>query len=514
MKKKKIGKIFLVGAGPGNPQLITVLGKELVEKADVIMYDALIGSRILDWARPDAEKIFVGKAKELQGEKVKTVSQSRINQLMVQKVKQGHHVVRLKGGDPLIFARGGEEAEYLVEKGVSVEIIPGITAALGAFASLGIPVTHRECASDVSFITGHEDPKKDESRLDYALLAQFKGTLIFYMGLGRLKEICASLVREGKNLNTPVVVVEWTTTPLERWVDGNLKTITSRVKKEKLKSPCLILVGEVIARRIHTQLKKQKPLIGKSILVTRAKTQSGSLRDRLENLGAQILMLPTIRFEDPSWTSVDKAIVELSKKQYDWVIFTSQNGVEFFDKRLDKKKKDWRLLSGSKVACIGKATANSLKEHGVRADLVPNKYVAEDLFRVLKQKVSLKEKRFLLLRGDLSRPYLKDALKKAGALVKEVVVYKTKPESRPSAKLVKQLKDGFVDFVPFSSSSSVENLLDLIGNNGKKPIHSKTKIISIGPITSKTVKSRGLKVFKQAREYSIDGVVEAILSCK
>lgn len=492
----------MVGAGPGDPELITQRGRKLIETADVILYDALISPRLLDYAKDGAEKIFVGKA---QGESSR---QDFINGLLAKKAFAGKNVVRLKGGDPLVFGRGGEEAEFLASKKISVEVVPGVTAAFGALASLLVPVTHRKCSSQLALITGHEDPLKKFSGLDYQNLAKFEGTLIFYMGVGRLAQICSELIRHGKKESAPCLVVRWASTPNEEVVAGTLKDIVRKVIARKLESPSLIIVGEAVRHTVKTRSTKDRPLFGKKILITRAAKQSSGLRDQLQNLGAEVISAPVIQFLPPSWAPVDKAIEGLKKKQFDWVIFTSQNGVDFFADRLHTKSKDWRLLSGVKVAVIGSATAERLREKGIRADLVPKQFVAESLFAALK-KLSIKGKRFLLLRGDLARPYLRQALQKAGAKVTEVVVYRTKPEKAPASSIIRKIKESGVDYIPFTSSSSVDNFVKSMGLSW---VNGKTKIISIGPVTSRTLKEHGLKVHREAKQFTIDGLVDAI--CK
>jgi len=512
--KKKIGKVYLVGAGPGDARLITVRGKQLLRSADVVLYDALINRRLLEEVKDSAEKIFVGKVseqKEVYDMKPSgVVSQEKINQLIAKKAKQGKEVVRLKGGDPLIFARGGEEAEYLLKQKIAVEFVPGVTAALSAFAALGVSATHRDHASQIIFVTGHEDPKKEKSSLDYQALAKIKGTLVFYMGIGRLKKICQELISNGKSNKTPVIVARWITTPLEQWVEGTLSNIDQKVKKAKLTSPCLIIVGEVVKNALRKKLKQERPLLGKRVLVTRAKSQSSSLKNQLQDLGAEVVSMPMFQFKEPtSWKPVDLAIKKLDQHHYDWVIFTSHNGIIYFDQRLEQQKKDWRVLSQAKVACVGEATRKVLRQMGVRADLVPKKYVAEALFQELKRKEKLKGKRVLLLRGNLARPYLNQALKKEGALVDEAVVYHTVAEKKPVKALVEQVKRGDVDFIPFTSSSNVDHFFNFVSNGKSRKLTA--KIISIGPMTSKTIKSYGMKVHKQSDPHTVEGIVKSIV---
>ncbi|MBI4970611.1 MAG: uroporphyrinogen-III C-methyltransferase [Candidatus Omnitrophica bacterium] len=502
MIRKKSGAVFLVGAGPGDPELVTLRGLKLIESADVILYDALVSPRLLEYAKDNVEKIFVGKA---HGESSR---QSAINDLMVQKARAGKMLVRLKGGDPMVFGRGGEEIEFLIAKKIAVEVVPGITAAFGAFASLVIPVTHRKYASQLALMTGHADPAKKLSGLDYENLARFDGTLIFYMASSRLAQICRELIRRGKKPDTPCVVVRWATTPLEESISGTLKNIFGKVRPRGLESPSLIIVGDVVRHRLTTDKFKTRPLFGKKILITRSAKQSLRLRDKLERLGAEVISLPAIRFSAPVWGPVDEAIGGLENKDFDWVVFTSQNGVDFFSDRLSAKSKDWRILAGAKIAVIGSATAERLAEKGIRPDLIPPKFVAESLFAALK-KHNIKGKRFLLLRGDLARPYLREVLKKAGAIVKEVVVYRTFPEKAPSAAVLRNIKACGVDFIPFTSSSSVENF---VKSTGSSWLDGKTKIVSIGPVTSRTLKNYGLKVYREAKQFTIDGLIDAI--CK
>ena len=503
MGKKKVGIVYLVGAGPGDPELITVRGRRLIESADVIMYDALVNTQILNWAKEGAEKIFVGKA---HGESSR---QHSINQMLVSKARLGNNVMRLKGGDPLVFGRGGEEAEFLASKKIPVEVIPGITAAFGALASRLIPITHRKLSSQLALITGHEDPSKKISGPDYKNLAHFEGTLIFYMGVGRLAQICEELIRYGKNPETPCLVIRWATTPHEETVLGTLNNIVQKARARKLESPSLIIVGEVVRQGLTVNKKQSRPLFGKKVLVTRALKQASSLSDKLQALGAEIVHLPTIRFLAPSWPPVDRAIHGLEKQAFDWVIFTSQNGVDFFADRLTQRSKDWRVFAGVKVACMGQSTADRLREKGICADFVPREFVAEALFAGLKKKYPLKGRRFLLLRGDLARPFLRKALRKEGAKVSEIVIYRTVPEKMKGTQALNELKAGGIDFIPFTSSSSAENFLKITGNPSSL-LNGKTKIISIGPITSRTLRQHGLKVYRQAKRYDIDGLIKAM----
>lgn len=509
----------MTGAGPGDPELLTLRAKHVIESADVILYDALVSPRVLDWAPENCEKIFVGKAHGslvaadsfAKKQRLKPLLQTEINQLMLKFARAGKTIVRLKGGDPLMFGRGGEEAEFLAKHGIAVEIIPGITAAFGAFASLAIPVTHREYASQVALITGHEDPSKKVSGLNYDNLAAFEGTLVFYMGVGRLDQIVKELIARGRDPKTPVLIARMATTPEEEILTGTLKDIAGKVRKKKLQPPCLIMIGKAARHHIEQKLRESRPLFGKKVLISRAAAQGSKLKDRLERLGAETVHVPATKFSDPDWKPVDRAIRDLENRKYDWVVFTSQNGADFFDKRLRAKSKDWRVLAGTKIAAIGEATAKRLREQGVRSDLIPKKFVAEELFAELARRNAVKGKRFLLLRGDLARPYLRKELKKAGAGVTEAVVYRTVPEKSGRGRLKNILGDGAVDFVPFTSSSSVESFISLSGKSAFSRMNGKTKIISIGPVTTGTLKKHGIKVHRQAKRFDIEGIVEAIL---
>ncbi len=501
--KQNKGKVILVGAGPGDPALITVKGMDCIRKADVLVYDFLANEKFLDHCTPNAERIYVGKK---GGDH--TLSQDEINQLLINKSKEGKLVVRLKGGDPLIFGRGGEEILALQKQDINFEVVPGITAGTAALTYTGIPGTHRGDATSISFITGHEDPTKEKSGLNWQAIAKMNGTLVFYMGVKNLPSIVDQLLAHGKPADTPVALVRWGTTPNQETIQGNLADIASIARRENFKPPALIIVGEVVDYRPKMNWFERLPLFGKRIVVTRARAQSSDLVQELGSLGAEVIEFPTIKIVPPdSWGPLDHAIKNL--QQYDWVIFTSVNGVESFEQRLVHLGFDARKLGHIKVAAIGPATAERIQKMGVRADIQPEKFVAESLIEALNQQALVEKNKFLLPRADKARSLLKDALIKAGASVDEIVAYQTIIESNHRKDVLQKLKNGNLDLITFTSSSTVKNFVDIVGNDHLSLLKD-VPIASIGPITKKTADQYGLKTELMPEEYTIPGLIEEI----
>ncbi len=504
MKKKLIGKVYLIGAGPGDPRLLTLRGKEILENCDVVVYDYLAPSELLTLSR-NARKIYVGK----KGTTKSSRTQSAINRLLKRLAKQGKTVARLKGGDPFIFGRGGEEALFLQNKKIPFEVVPGVTAALGAAAYAGIPLTHREWASQVTFVTAHEDPAKKKSVIRWEALAHTRGTLVFYMGAKALPQAVKKLVENGLAKNTPVAVIQWATTPGQRVVEGTLANVVGKVKQASVSAPVVTIVGRVAALRKKLDWFSRAPLRGKTVLVTRARHQASLLKRELESLGAQVLEMPMIEILPPhSWEEMDSVIRKLDF--YDWLIFTSANGVEKFMERVQAIGKDVRVFGKIKIGVIGPATASKLLEYHLRTDIVPREYISESLARALGKQERLEGKKILLVRADIAREFLKEELIKKGALVDEIVAYRTKPASGNGKGLMKKFERGDIDFVTFTSSSTVKNFVSKVGEKDLSRLKDKARWISIGPITSKTAKDFGLKIHRQARRYTIPGLVEAI----
>lgn len=499
------GNVSLIGAGPGDPGLITVKGLERIKTAEVIIYDYLASPALLGHAREDAEKIYVGKK---GGDH--TLSQDEINALITEKAKEGYSVARLKGGDPFIFGRGGEEAEVLVNAEIPFEVVPGVTSAIAAPAYAGIPLTHREFTSTVTFITGHEDPTKKESSINWASLAKTGGTLVFFMGVKNLPNITDQLLEHRMNPETPVALVRWGTTAEQVTVTGILSNIVERVKAAGLKAPAIIVIGEVVNLRQKLKWFENRPLMGKRIVVTRAREQASDLVKRLSELGASCLECPTIEVVPPEdWSPLDTAIENLSA--YDWIIFTSVNGVKFFFNRLFEKGKDVRALGHFRTASIGPATAEQLLTFGLKSDIIPKSYRAESVVEAF-QNEDVKGKQILLPRAKEARPVLPVELRKMGAEVDEVTVYYTREVRDNAESLLAEIKAGQVDIVTFTSSSTVRNFRALLPekDDDMKTLMQDVTIASIGPITADTATELGFDVRIVAESFTIPGLCEAI----
>ncbi|QTA92681.1 uroporphyrinogen-III C-methyltransferase [Desulfonema magnum] len=499
------GKVYLVGAGPGDPGLITVKGLECIRCADTIIYDYLAAPALLKYAPENAELIYVGKK---GGDH--TLSQDGINALIAEKAKSGLVVTRLKGGDPFIFGRGGEEAEILLDEGVPFEVVPGVTSAIAAPAYAGIPLTHRDFTSTLAFVTGHEDPTKAETSIDWASLAKGIGTLVFLMGVKNLPNITRNLLEHGMNADTPVALVRWGTTPGQMTVTGTLETIVEEVKAAGLKAPAIIVVGNVVGLRQRLKWFENRPLMGKRIVVTRAREQASDLVKLLSDLGAECLEYPTIKVTPPEDRNpLDMALENLS--EYDWIVFTSVNGVKFFFERLFEKGKDVRALHQLRTAAIGPATAKRLRDFGLNSDIVPESYRAESVVDAFENE-EIKGKKILLPRAKEARPVLPVELRKMGAMVDEVTTYCTKAVRDNADVLVTQLKEGAIDIVTFTSSSTVRNFRSLLppGDDALKNLMQGVTIASIGPVTADTAKELGFDVHISAESYTIPGLCEAI----
>jgi uroporphyrinogen III methyltransferase/synthase len=500
----KQGIVYLVGAGPGDPDLITVKAVECLKQADVVIYDFLAAPKLLKYAREDAEVIYVGKK---GGDH--TLPQDKINELIVEKANKGLMVVRLKGGDPFVFGRGGEEAEELARAGIIFEIVPGVTSAVAAPAYAGIPLTHRRYNTSVAFITGHEDPTKEESTIDWSKLATGVGTLVFFMGVKNLPGITENLIAAGRDPKTPVALVRWGTTPQQVTVTGTLETIVAEAKAAGLKPPALIIVGEVIELRDTLNWFEKRPLLGKTVVVTRARAQASDLVDQLSNLGADCLECPTIKVVPPDdWGPLDAAMGKLDT--YDWLVFTSVNGVSFFFERLYEKGLDVRALKDVRTAAIGPATAKRLGDFGLKSDIVPETYQAESVVEAF-EKESMKDKRVLLPRAEEARPILPVELQKMGATIDEITAYRTEQATENLDLLIKRLEEGSVDVVTFTSSSTVKNFKTLLPPDTFESLIENVTFASIGPITTDTAKELGFKVDITAEDFTIPGLCQAIL---
>ncbi len=497
------GIVYLIGAGPGDPGLVTQKGVACIAAADVVVYDYLASAELLKYARDDAELIYVGKK---GGDH--TLSQDGINALLVEKAAAGKAVARLKGGDPFIFGRGGEEIEELIAAGLAFEVVPGVTSAVAAPAYAGIPLTHRQFASCVTFITGHEDPTKTDSMINWDALAATGGTLVFLMGVKNLPNITRRLAEAGMSKDTPAALVRWGTTPDQQSVSGTLETINDNVQAAGLKPPCIIVIGEVVRLREKMQWFEKRPLFGKRIVVTRARKQASDLVQKLSDLGAACLEVPAIEIVPPEDLGpLDAAVKAVA--DYDWLVFTSVNGVDVFFDRLRAAGKDTRALGGIHTAAIGPATARRMRDNGLNADIVPDSYRAESVVAAFTD-LDMNGKKVLLPRAEGARPVLPVELTNMGARVDEVISYRAVQGTGGADQLVERLRAGEIDMITFTSSSTVRNFMALLPESEAADLLSGVSIAAIGPITAETAAEMGVQADIVADEYTIAGLVEAI----
>ena len=498
------GMVYLVGAGPGDYRLISIKAVDCLKMADVVVYDRLADDRILQWAPDDAEYIYVGKASSNH-----TMKQEDINQLLVDKAAEGKCVVRLKGGDPFVFGRGGEEGLLLQQNGLPFEIVPGITSAISVPAYAGIPVTHRAVATSFAVVTGHEDPTKAKSNMRWEHLSTGVDTLVFLMGVANLPHITKKLIENGRPADTPAAVIRWGTKPEQRVLMTTVGTAAEDVAKAQLKPPAIFIVGEVVRLREKLQWfdePKTHPLFGKTVLVTRARSQASKLTARLEQLGAKVIETPAIRLEAPAdgYKALDEAIARLA--DYQWLIFTSANGVERFFDRLLAAGRDARALGYAKLAAIGTATAEKLKQYGLMADVIPQEFRAEGIIEALKGKLPPHAK-ILLPRAQEAREILPEKLRELGAAVDVAPAYQTVCGDVDGEALREQLAGGVIDLVTFTSSSTVRNLIQILGSSA---LLQTVKTACIGPVTADTARQNGVEPDMVADTYTIDGLVETI----
>ncbi len=494
------GKVYLIGAGPGDASLITLKGLQCIKEADTIVYDRLVNSTLLEDIKDSCKLIYVGKKS-----KDHTKTQDEINEIIYKEALDGKIVARLKGGDPYVFGRGGEEAEYLVERNIPFETVPGVTSSIGGLAYAGIPITHRDYASSFHVITGH---LKDESKeLNWKALASLKGTLVFLMGVSNLEKICNRLMENGKEKNTPVAIINWATTSNQKVVEGNISNIYEKAMKEKITSPSLIVVGEVVKLRKKLNFFEDKVLFGKNIVVTRAKAQKKEFVNELNKLGASVHDFPTIEIDKISPNiELDNAIENIDK--YTHVLLTSVNGANVFFDRLFSLGYDARKLGGLKVGTIGPKTGKAIEKYGIKSDFIPKEHVSEALFEDLK-KVLTEKDRILIPRAKNARPYLVEELSKI-CTVDEVKTYETIKTMNKKDQLIKFLKDKEDFYLTFTSPSTFNNFIEILGDNSQE-ILNKGKILSIGPITSKAVNKQGYEVYKQAEEYTVGGLLDLLI---
>jgi uroporphyrinogen III methyltransferase / synthase len=493
----RAGIVYLVGAGPGDPGLMTARSLALIAAADTIYYDRLIPPGALDGAREEAELVYVGKQPG-----VPSVPQEEIGARLVESARAGHSVVRLKGGDPFVFGRGGEEGEALRAAGVEFEVVPGITAGVAATAYAGIPVTHRDDASAVAFVTGHEDPEKPETALDWEALAAFPGTLVFYMGVKRLQENANALIAAGRDPEQPAAAIERGTTERQRTVTATLRTIHEAVALAEVKAPALIAIGPVVERREELAWLERRPLHGKRVIVTRARAQASGLARTLRELGAEVVELPAIRIE-PRLDAPEVREAAAAIGIYELICLTSPNGVKLLFEAMAAADLDSRALAGVTVAAIGPGTARALAKHGVSADIVPERFVAEGLIEALGE-IEVEGARVLVARAADARDVLPEWLEGKGAQVDVVALYETVRE-QPSEEAIAAAQEA--DYVTFTSSSTVTNLTEALGDR----FPTGARVVSIGPVTTETAVEAGLSVDVEAERHDIDGLLQALL---
>ncbi len=496
--------IYLVGSGPGDPGLFTVKGVECMRMADAVVYDRLAPEALLSHAPADAQRIYVGKKPGAP-----TMPQEEINATLVRLGKEGKTVVRLKGGDPYVFGRGGEEALDLLEAGLAFEVVPGVTSGIAAPAYAGIPVTHRHVSTSVAFVTGHEDPAKGTEDVDWEGIANGAETLVLYMGVGRLREISKRLISAGRAPETPVACVRWGTRPEQETVTGTLGTIADRIEEAKLKPPAITVIGDVVALREEgLDWYERRPLFGKRVVVTRARAQAGELSRELEALGAEVLEFPTIEIKEPEdFGPLDVAIKDLDS--FGWIVFTSANGVAAFVERLGEHGLDLRAVPrGAKLAAIGPATADALRTTGLRVDVVPEEYRAEALLEALLDGSPAGGK-VLIPRARVAREVLPEKLREAGMEVVVPPAYETIPSEEGKDELREKLLSGGIDCVTFTASSTVESFVGAFGEEASNLL-SNARVACIGPITAETARGHGIRVDVEATEYTIPGLVRAV----
>jgi len=498
----KKGKVYLIGAGPGDPGLITVKGVRYLQVSDVVIYDHLVGMDILRHAKDTARLIYAGK----EGGK-HTLSQKEINQMLIEEAGHGQVVARLKGGDPFIFGRGGEEAQALAQAGIPFEVIPGVTSAVSVPAYAGIPLTHRGYTSSVAFVTGQQDPTGEERDIDWEALSRI-GTIVFLMGVKNLPHIVANLIKHGKDAATPAALIRWGTTADQETLACPLKDMVKKAEERHFSPPAILIVGQVVGLRKDLNWFEKKPLFGKGIVITRPEAQAHEFAALLREQGARVIHLPVIEIVPPEdLQDLDRAIEGLEK--YRWIIFTSANGVDFFFKRLRERKRDIWDLKGIRICAIGPATGARIERLGIRVDLVPETFISEGIVEAFAG-LDVRGQRFLLPRAEKARDVIPQGLAKLGASVEVVTAYRTVNSGRKKDELEELINQGKVDVVTFTSPSTVTNFLEIMGRGGDFVLPPKIKIACIGPVTANAVRKAGLSVDILQEQYTIPGLVEAL----
>ena len=494
--------VFLVGAGPGDPGLLTVRGRDLLATCDAIATDALANPAIVAAARlanPGVAVHEVGK----RGGSSESSSQREIDALLVRLGREGKRVVRLKGGDPFVFGRGSEEAQALAAAGVAFEVVPGVTAGVAAPAYAGIPVTHRGVATSVTFVTGHEDPAKPDTQTDWAALARAGGTIVLYMGVKTLPRIAAALVAGGMSPHTPAAAVQWGTHARQRTVAATVSTLADAVAREGLTAPVITVIGAVVSLRDEIAWFDRRPLFGRRVVVTRASAQASGLRDALAAHGAEVLELPTVRIEPLDPVALHRALAAMA--EYDWVVFTSQNAVNLVWDALRGSGGDARAFARCRIACVGRATSDALLAHGLVADVVPERFVAEGVLEAMATRDDVRGARVLYLAAHGARAVLPDGLRQLGCVVEVVRVYRSVNDGVGGTALLAALSEGSVDAVTFASASAVRGYVDVVGAALARAVPA----ISIGPVTSDAVRAAGLRLGAESAEASVPALVDA-----
>ena len=502
--KKIIGRVALVGAGPGDPGLITLRGRDLVAEADCLVYDALSSPEMLNWAKPGCERIYVGKRAGKHA-----MAQEDICALLVKSAAKHALTVRLKGGDPYVFGRGGEEAQALYAAKVPFEVVPGISSAIAGPAYAGIPVTHRDCCSRFTVFTGHKGEGADEP-LDLPGIAAAQGTKVMLMGMAHLKETLAGLVEAGQDADTPAAAIQWAATGRQRSVSATVGTLAAAVDKAGISSPAVVVIGDVVSLAPQLDWRSRLPLVGKRIVITRTREQASGLSAQLRTLGADILELPTIRITDPT-NRQDFAEAVVDAPHYDWLIFSSPNGVQRFFRAFFAVYDDIREIGGARIAAVGPGTAAELRKVGLMVDVMPKKAVAEELIAEFDRKADefggVANSTMLWVHSEQGRDVIYKELMKRQAIVDECCAYNTVPETEDPTGARERLAAEGADIITFTSSSTVRHFMAL-----NLPLPKGCRIVSIGPVTTATLAEHGLKPHAEAATHDIPSLVQAILS--
>ncbi|MEO0795016.1 MAG: uroporphyrinogen-III C-methyltransferase [Verrucomicrobiota bacterium] len=497
------GKVYLVGAGPGDPGLVTLRAKELISQCDSLVYDYLASPELHKWTKIGCEKICVGKRQGFH-----SIPQEEIEQILVDRAKRGEMVVRLKGGDPFIFGRGGEEAETLMKDDIPFEIVPAVTAALASAAYAGIPLTHRDYSSSVCFLTGHEDPEKHEVQIDFAQFAKTNGTLCIYMGMGHLGDITTRLIESGLAAETPVGIVQWATTPRQKSLLTSLENAVADKDAAGLSSPAVVIIGKVAPLMERIGWYEKRPLFRKRIVVTRSRDQASELAAALNLLGAEVLELPLIEVtEDEKSTGED---IWPSMGSYQWVFFTSPNGVKYFFEKFHRQFNDLRYFGGMRIACVGEATASAVREQRLAVDVVPDESIAEALADAVLEEENLEHQTVLVVTGNRNRDVLVEKLEEGRAIVDTFPVYRTELTDLSDHPAAVRFREVGADAITFASSSAADSFVRQAKNLQPSAEATRPKCVAIGPKTSATMREFGLPVDRTAKDASIEGLVAAV----